>query len=424
MATQTRQAVRELMLDTYGLGRRGTNTGTSQTAITDDANFGGLAGRTDIDAGCAVMITSGVAAPEDEITRLSTAPKVTTGVMNLDPGLTAALASTDTFEILKKPLVFDATDGEHSVHGAIDEAARNYPLWERRLVPITLAQDGDMLLAAATAWSNASGTPTLAKADLGFVGAGLRVLRMTAGAASDAVYYNTIPVEELKSYFLEVTGLIGTGGDAADAGTLILRDVTNGENITLDEYTIDRFEPEILMNSVQMPSGCEQVRATLQADASGDIIEWANLIFRKNDALEFTVADRPVPPLYLGKLYATKEGTWGARGTMTEIPAKPIQMGAGIWQYHTRQSLAGYSLWYEEFIQQAALTSDSSTTPIIKEHLAAIAAEKLLYPLRARSEQWAARYMKAARDAAGFMQGYEASRVITQGQRRVPLARV
>src|SRR3990167_8356686 len=140
MATATRQAVGEWMIDNYGLGRRGTNAGTSQTAVTDDANFGGRGAAEHIAPGCWIMITSVGAAPEDEITRLSSRPVLTTGAVNLDPSLTAALAATDTYEILSPGLCFDAGDGQ-SVHQAIIEAQTTFP-WEKRLVPITDVPDG------------------------------------------------------------------------------------------------------------------------------------------------------------------------------------------------------------------------------------------------------------------------------------------
>jgi len=479
------------MIDTYGLGRRGANTGTSASVLTDDANFGGHGAAAMIEVGCPVLITSNrlaitaatnatpidittaahgfttgdvidiwgvtpntaangrwtitvvssttfsldgsvgngataaagfassvTAAPADEQSRLSSAPAKISGAMNLDPALSAT--APGTFEVLRKPLSFDAGDGPYSVHSAIDEVLRGYSLLERRLLPLTSVLDGDMLASGTGNWNTYAGTPTLAKADLGFP-LGLRVLRITAGAATSGVYANTIPVEAGEAYYLEATGMIGASGAAADAGTLILYDVTNATTITLTEYTITRFEPQILCNAVTMPSGCEQVRVVLQADANGDIIEWANVIFRRAGVREFTLADRPIPAGYLGKLYATTEGDWARRGDrMTEIDAKPVQLGGGIWQYHTKQAWGSYSLWYEEFMRMAAMPRDTSTTTGIKEHLSALATERLLFTLQGKDTYWAAMYGKAARDAATIKPIYEQHRSVTQPQHIYP----
>ena len=441
MATNTRQTVRELMLDRYGLGRRGTNTGTSASAITADANFGGHKGGRAVGTGDYVMITSGAGAPADEFSRLSSNFQLTTGVASLDPALTVALADGDTFEVLMSPLVFDAGQGEFSVHDTLDDILANYPFFEKRVVPITSVTDGDMLASGTTDWTAGDGAggannPTLAKVAASFP-LGLRVLRVTNNAtgAGDYAQSVTIPVEENTSYYLEATGMIASTGVAADAGTLVVRDLTNGADISFTNKDINRFEPETLVNNLVTPSGCEQVEIRLTCTAVGDIIDWANVIFRRADSREFTLQDRPVPVGYIGRVLvpaivgsrhsgpSTKD--WATRGEMIEVAGKPVQMGAGLWQVHTESTYGGRSLWYEEFIQQAAFSSDTSTTAIIKDHLAATAAEKVLYPLQGRSDDWRSRYLKAARDATTFgMNLYEQQRSIVQPQRAVFQARV
>ena len=423
MATNTKQTVRELMLSRYGLGRLGTNTGTSATALTADDRFGAARGAEGLKPGDWVMITSGDGAPAEEFSRLKSLPTFTAGTMDLDPALSVALANGDTFEILRWPLSFDAGQGEFSIHEALTDTLANYALFERRLVPITSVTDGDMLASGVTDWAATNATPSKQAASFPHA---LRALRVVSVSANGHARTGNMAVEEGVSYYLEVTGWITATADAVETGTLILRDVTNGLNITLDNTVINRFEPETLVNTVQIPSGCEQVELQLQADANTDSIEWANVIFRKNSAKEFTIQDRPVPIGYLGKLFAATTDKWAERGdTMIEIRGKPTQMGAGIWQYHTPQSHGGQSLWYEEFVQQAELTSDTSTTSIIKDHLAAIATEKLLFPLQGQSDEWRARYLKATRDAANFLMNlYEQQRSVVQAQRVYTLPRV
>lgn len=410
MSTSTCQEVREVMLDDFGLGRRGTNTGTSASSVTDDANFGGPGAAEGIEVGCQMMITSG--ARDGDIVQLSSRPKQATGVISVDPAFGAALANTDTFEILYGRLRFEGNQG---VRDKINEALASFP-WERQLMPITLVADGDMLSTGVTDWT-VGATATRTKVAASFPHA-LRVLEVTAAADDDYVRTASIGVEEKKSYFLEVTGVISGSGAAADEGTLILYDVTNGANISLDETTIDRFEPGILMNSVETPSSCEQVQVWLRSENSGDIIDWANLILRKNEAREFTIQDRPVHILRLGKLLATRVDTWGRRGRdWTEVSAEPVPVGEGIWQYQTSEDLSGYSVWYEEFIRPGSLDSDSDTTSIPKEHLAAVAAEMVLRPLRT-DKRWAAKWDYAARAAAVVRQAYSSLHTVrNEGQR-------
>lgn len=394
MTTFTRQSVRELMLDQFGLGRRGTNTGTSTTAITDLANFSGPGAAEGIGVGSEVMITSAEGesegtAPENEIRRLNGAPVRLTGVMPLDRALSAALANDDTFEVLAPGLKFEA--GLHSVHQSINDALADFP-WEKRIVPITLVQNGDMLLEATTGWTLSNATLSRAAGAFPFALRSLLVLASTAnGYAASAA----IGVEAGASYFLEATGYVSGAGDPTE-GTLILYDSTNGAEIELSNTDITSGDPAILMNSATIPSGCLSVSVRLQTDANSGLTIWSNVILRKNSAQEFTIQDRPVRILRLGKLLATTESNWAERGSgWTEIPAETVQLDSGLWQYHTDVNLSGLSVWYEEFVEPPALTEDSDTTTINERELAAVAAELVLRPLRFQ-KQWATRYQNAA----------------------------
>lgn len=416
MTTSTRQTVREELLDRYGLGRRGTATAGAVGSITDTGNLKGPSAAEGLDVGCQVMVTLNAndagAAPENEITQLASRPKQSTGVFDVEPDFTAAVEVSDTFEILYKPLRFDG--GQHAVHEAINKALADLP-WARQVVPFSLVPDGDMLASGTTDWTE-TGDGAITKVAASFPHA-LRVLRMTGVTADDYIVSGTIAVEENESYYVEVTGMISGSGAAADQGTLILYDKTNDDPITLDETTIDRFEPELLINTVTMPSGCEQVEFRLEADNAGDIIDWADLILRKNNSRELTVADRPVRIVRLGNLLVSRRDEWGQRGPMTVEPAEVVQVGNGIWQYQTKQSLAGYSVWYEEFVTPGSLDSDTDTTSVPKEDLAPVAAEILLRPLRGRSAEWAARYEVAAKDAAVARMNYRDIATVRQGQR-------
>ncbi len=396
------------MFDTYNLGRRGTNTGTVATSATD-ATFAGPGGDNRIDKGCAIMPTSGGVAPEDEERYLSARP-TSVGLMSVLPVFTTALANADTFEVLYRPLRFP------DANNAINWALRNI-FWEKLTLPITSVLDGDMLrtTAATPEWvatdgAGGSNDPVLSKVAATYP-LGIRSLNVAAHAsdAGDYALSANIPVEELKTYYLEATGFISPSaassnpGLAADAGTLVLYDVTNGAAITLTEVDINRFEPEILQNTVTMPSGCEEVQIRLTCTAVDDNINWTNIIFRKDESKEFVVQDRDATVDRLGKLYATTSDVWGARGsTMHEVAHTLEKRTAGIWVYKTQQSLGGQSLWYEEWRRPAALTNDSTlTVGLDKEDVAAVATEHLLKTSGLRGkDDWSDVYEQAAIDAA------------------------
>lgn len=383
------------MVDNFLLGRRGTNTGASQGQITDDSNFGGHRGAEGIEVGASVMITSGSGAPADEIIRLSSRPKLPTGTMLLDPNPTASLSNGDTFEVLFLPLVFDIGDGEHSVHEAIAEAQRAMP-WQRRIVPFTLAADGDMLASAEANWSLTNATDVKTAAT--FPDAERVIVVTDSGSGGGYTATANIAVEENQSYYLEVTGF---GTDASDAGALVVRDITNSADITLTESVIDRIEPETLSNTVTMPSGCEQVSIRLTCTNASDVLSWANLIFRKNETREFTLADRPQIVGRIGRVFAFSASDWSVKGSLDdyEIAADIEQVDSGLFQITTHRSVSGKSVWYEEYVVPSELTADTDTTTIIKEDLAAVAAQILLEPLQ-QDPAWQWRYRKAAKASA------------------------
>ena len=388
------------MIDTYRLGRRCTNTGTSASAITSDSDLGGPSGAERVERGCDVQIASGTI--KGGTTRIAGTPVLSTGTFNVDPNLTGALAAADLFDILYRPLRF--TKGEHVMEAAINAALRRFA-WEKRIVPLTLCPDGDMLAAGTTSWSEVGGG-ALSKVVEAFP-YGLPALRMTGVAANDYIQSTAMAVEPEKSYYLEVLGLLASTAAAADTGTLVLYDVTNAASITLDtdQITINRFEPTILINgAVEMPSGCKQVYARFEADNAGDIIDWGWVILRKNEDMVFTVQDRPTRLLALGEVRATTTDDWGRRSwdDMAPVTAKSHMVQDGMWQYHLGQSVSGLSVWYEETVATPVIDALTDTTSVKIEHLAAVATERLLYPLRS-SPAWALKYEEAARDAAAVL---------------------
>ena len=419
MSTFTLATVYQILAREYLLGYSGTNTGAVATSLTDDSDFGGYGGSRGIEAGSAIIIDGGTRA--GDIVRLSAIPKLNTGLATVDPSFGAALDSTSTFTIFPYPLRI--TGGGHGVRDAINEALAKF-MFEKRIVPVTLAADGDMLSAATSSWTTSNST--LAKIVATFPTLP-RALEVTATAASGYARTASIPVKATEPHYLEATGWIDVDGNTADLGTLILFDVTNSAALTLSESAISQFHPTLLVNpSVSITSTCKLAQVRLQSDANTDIIAWTDVILRSNTAARHRIQNRDVRLTAIGQVRWTTEDTWERRtwDEMHELDATPVKVDQNMWDLHLDGPHAGQALFYEEFYEPASLTAVTDTTTIDAEELAAVAAEILLGPMRSE-RRWALQYDKAAHAAAGAI-----DRHVTQNQtvihrqpaRRLPLS--
>ena len=413
MATSTRQSIVEYAIDQYRLGRRGTNTGTSASAITDDVRFGGSRGSDRIENGCEVYITSGGAAPEDETTRLNSKFVKATGIATLDPALTAVLADGDTFAILYLPFRFA------ELHDSVIYALTQ-KLWERSERPVSLVTSGDLFVDGD--WTESGATDTVTAPTFPW---GLDEMRVENASANDYTASVSIPVEAGKTYFLEATAR-ATASPATNTPTLVLRDLTNGENITLNEATTTEQEPTILSNpNTLIPDDCGLVEVRIgNAEADGDSY-WSNIQFRKAGARQFTFPDR-IEADRIGRVFYRISNDWHRRGESDRryIGHTIDPLGSGLWQLELNQSVGGHSLWYEEFTKGTAMTADTDTTGIPKEHVAAAATMHLLRGY-ADDKRWGPELLKAMADWAGYQGQYDEMRShVDRGVREHVLPRV
>jgi len=382
------------MVRTYRLGRTGTNTAAVATSFTDDSRFGGQGSTDRIEPGCRVLITAGTRAGDD--VRVTARPVRTTGLTAVDPSFGAALDSTSVYAAFY-PGIGYAVGDDNSLLDTLNAVLSEWPAVKLH-IPITAVTDGDMRATGTTSWSEV-GSGALSKVAATFP-LGHRVLRMTGVAANDYILSATIPVEAGETYYLEALGMLASTAAAADTGTLVLYDETNAASISLDNLTIDRFEPTLLVNSaVSMPSGCKQVSVRLEADNAGDIVDWGWIIFRKNAQKRFVLADRQRIQRF-GQVRGHTRTTWDdlTWNDMAEIPAKIVQQDANIYTLEVPYSCAGLSLWYEEIVRLPTVSAVTDTIPLLVEDIAAVAAEALLKPLRMQPE-WAVSYQDAAREA-------------------------
>lgn len=414
MTTSARQVIREYMFDQYGLGRRGINTGTSQTAITDVATFRGAGAADRIENGCEVRITSGGAAPEDEESKVDSRPIKTTGVFSIDPTLTAALADGDTYEILYRPFRY------FELHASIDYALTQ-KLWEKRDRPLGLVTSGGLFVAGD--WTVSSGvTQTVTAPTFPW---GLDEMHVESDSTDDYTASVNIPVEAGETYFLEATVRV-LASPATNTGLLVLRDVTNSANITLDESTSTEQEPTILWNpAITMPTDCEIIEIRIggsEADFDGF---WSNVQFHKNDARHFTLQDR-IEADRIGRVFYRSNKDWHQRGEGDRryIGHTVHMLGNGLWQIQTYSTVGGRSLWYEELVKGAKLTADTSTTGLPEEHVAAAATMHLLRGY-ADDKRWGPELVKASTDWAGYMGQYDEMRsIVDRGVREFVLPTV
>ena len=405
MTTSTLKTILDLMVDEYGLGLLGTNTITATTSITDDANLGGPDAAKELSGGSQILVTSTIDgnAPLGEITQLSTSPKLSTGLAKVDPPFTVSIVDTETFIILKRPLRFVGRG--KGIVDAVNKAQKMFQ-WIKRYLPITSVIDGDMIGTAVGDWSATNSAVAKVAATSAKPDRNISVTDSGSGGGYVSPAVNLF-VEPSKSYYLEVTGW---GTDNDDSGTLQVKDVTNSNAaIPLQNTVIDRMEPEILINNLATPSGCKEVQIRLVADAANDVVSWANIIFRKGEATELVLPDRPQRPIAIGRLLEPNSNLWSRRSEWREIPAKLDQRDSGLWEFHSREDLGSRSVWYEEFVAPPDMTAANvatDTTTIPARDLAPVAAEIALKPLRELSNEWAVLYDTAKDDAAGVVLDY------------------
>lgn len=423
MATNDWWTVKRYLAETYRLGRYGLNDANQSdaTTVSDDSRFGGPGRQDGFDHGCEINIHQNTTAAQDgsdlyDITAIAGKPSFGAGLFSLDP--TPDVGSYETPNTSNNYTEFVAYHPGIRVH-EIDDIANAVLvedwMWHKLWRPFTSVVDGDMRGSDGTDYTgvNATNPPTKTAATFPF---GERVLVVTDdGSGGGYARPDTnIYVEELKPYYLEVTGL---GVDSADSGTLQLIDVTNSNaSITLDETVIDRMEPEILRNVVQMPSGCKEVQIRLVSDGVSDVVHWANLIFRKDEQQEFVLEDSPVHILDIGRVKATPYGDWSRRvfSQMRDVSRDATELTSGIWEVQLHESVAGHAVFYESFERPAAITADSDNIYVPKEHLAALVAERLLLPMQ---RTYPDEYADAARRAALVKRMYATRKSYVSTQR-------
>lgn len=382
----------------YKLGRTGTNTAAVATSLTDDSMLGGQASADRLEPGCRVLITAGTRA--GDVVRTTARPVRTSGLTSVDPSFGAALDSTSVYAAFF-PGVGYAVGDDNAFLSALNQVLSEWPM-VKQIVPVSMVNDADMLDAATTDWTTSGGAEVLAKT-AATAGSPYRHLAVSGSASGEfATSAASLLVEQSGAYYYEVCAAKGSAND----GVLYLRDMTNSENLTLPDTAIDELIPLIFASTITMGSTTEQVRPRIAKSDTGASqaakVLW--VILRRDDARRFVVQDRPFRINRIGQLRACSPGdrhSWQRRSwqNMSEVPVKPVQIDAGMWELHVPQSTSGLSLWYEEFVQPATVSAVTDTIPLPVADIAAVTVEYLLRPLR-MDPAWMVAYQDAAREAA------------------------
>lgn len=374
-----------------------------------------------------IAITSGARRGDR---RVATGPPSSAGVVTVSPTFGAQIASGVNYE------VWDA-DGAHPdlVDSMIDLALRE-DCWRWLRTPITYVPYGDfgeelavsgseLVDGSTTAWAGTNATPSLVALTppTEYV---RRALRVTATAANGYMESQAldVDVDNRDSWWVHalVRALATAGGNAGGAATLVLRDLTNGADITPDEaLTWTRRGWGLIESSFTIPADCNKIALRLQADANTEIADWAWVQAWPIGQRRFSLPPRIASKDWVGSVFVRK-GTifdefrpepWTGGLERRDVGGT----GVSLYLNHAPQ---GRSIWFYEKDSFPTITSappvaadDDNTTWAVAEWVIA-AAEYEIYKALARRDwkeapgRWDERLRDAAVELGVFQERYGA----------------
>ncbi len=297
-----------------------------------------------------IAITSG---SERGSRSLATGPPDSSGVVTVSPALSGQIDSAVTYQI------WDG-DGPHPdlIDRMIDLALRE-DCWRWLRTPLPYVPGGDIgedlsvssnnLVnpAGTVIWTGTNATPTLpslAPPDE-FV---RRVLRVTASATSGYMESQAMDVDVEKRPGWHIHALV-RAGPAADAGRIVLRDLTNGADITPETaLTRSREAFALLESKFTIPDDCEQIAIRLQCDANTDIADFAWVQAWPDGQTRFSLPPRIVSKDHVGSVFTLQGDTfdqfrpvpWSGSverrdvaGTGVSLALTPAPDGKRVWFY-------------------------------------------------------------------------------------------
>ena len=353
MASTTGQAIREELLKYGVLQLLGTVVGTSTSArIRDTARLRGAQPSTMYDD-CWVRLTSGTVV--DEISKVD--------YLDMDAGdlyVSPSFSGTPdgTYEVYRAGLLPDDLDR------ARDEALTRYcSQWA--LLPITEVTNGDFEDAIGTTWTATSSTIAINSTPLTWPVSFRASLRVTNSAANGYAASTSLWGRPGQSFYLYVPVSARTG-----TAEVIVRDVTNGANVTLSgtATSTGRGWSGIEVTG-QVPSGGFELAIRLAGQGAADVIDWGPVHFvwqgQRRIALPARVATRE----FVGRVY--RDLTYPQRGVNDEqgqaeqaevSNVRRVQVADGvILQFSDETPMWNAPYFYQERMYYDALSTNYLT---------------------------------------------------------------
>jgi len=320
-----------------------------------------------------------------------------TGVLNISPAFSGALAANDELELWKRD--------PDTVDAARDRALRQY-CTRTRFVPFSWLANPDYLVdelsdATPTSWTGSSATATVTQKS-GVERFSERVLRvLNTGANGYAGQTVNTPSGAAsggkdRTWFFHALVQAAVG-----SAVVVVYDLTASAALTQTAVTRTSWDGQafnIISFTVVVPDTTEQVSVRLGAAGATDDTYWGPVCFYPVDAQEFTLPSRIANRSRVGVAYQSVATDW-PEGDFIRMNMQPLisDVGGGVVQATFRAGIGRRPAFFEEYAtymplqssydtQAVRATGDAATTDCPLEYAAWATVYELVGD--AAEEQW------------------------------------
>lgn len=406
---EIRQALAEYMGGWVFLGE---SDGTSAASyITDTERLKGVNLPASLFDNCVVRIASGSKAGEmayvDHVDFVN-------GRLYITPDLTGAIASGDDYEVWMRGIDPDIVDRLRD-----DCLARFCSTW--RPTALTEITDGDLQDSGVTNWTVAGGA-TRSKAYSSFPDAywrrELRVVHTTA--ATDYVKSASLYVNPGERYFLQcAVRAYVTATSAAATASIVVRDITNGADISLGGIKtshIGRGQGHISLLWT-VPAGCYEIQVWLKSNTDASTTAWGPFYCHKRDKTRKSLPDRITTKKRVGNFWVHSQVN-PAQSEQADsfyksnkLSVERVQVGSQVEvNFHTpttNNAISYYERGFYDRLQSDYLTvagrsaGDTASTDCPKEYIVAALAERVSkWMLDTHGAEWQDDWVRASTELA------------------------
>lgn len=388
-ATATGKEIRQALAEYVGgWVFLGESNGTSAASyITDTERLKGLNLPASMFDNAVVRIASGTKAGEssyvDHVDFIN-------GRLYVTPDLTGAISSGDDYEIWLRGIDPDIADRLRD-----DVLSRFCSTW--RPVALSVFTDGDLESSGVTSWT-AVAAATRAKAFTSFPNAHsrreLQVVHTTA--AADYVKSASLYVNPGERFFLQVAvKAYVTATSAPATASIVVRDITNGADITLGgiKSTHTGRGPGWISLLWTVPAGCYEIQLWLKSDTDASTTVWGPFHCHLRDKTRVSAPDRITTRKRVGRFYGlTSPSSSPSEQADThyktnKLGVERIQIGSQVeFNFErplTNNAVVFFERGFYDRLQTDYLTvagrsaGDTASTDCPKEYAVAALAERL-----------------------------------------------